>query len=123
MIKLTFCLRRAPHLSAEDFHRYWLDQHGPLVRSHLKAIGACRYAQIHAIDDEIGRAVAAVRGAPEPFDGIAEMWWESREAMVAPMQTPEGRAAGRALLEDEKRFIDLAHSPLWLNEVYEYTPE
>lgn len=30
------------------------------------------------------------------------------------MSTPEGAAAGAALLEDEKRFIDLERSPLWL---------
>ncbi|HBT35125.1 MAG TPA: EthD family reductase, partial [Hyphomonas sp.] len=23
MIKLTFCLRRLPHLSREEFQRYW----------------------------------------------------------------------------------------------------
>ncbi len=26
-----------------------------------------------------------------------------------------GRAAGRELLEDERRFIDLENSPLWFN--------
>ena len=31
MIKLTFCLRRRPDLSAEEFHRYWRDEHGPSV--------------------------------------------------------------------------------------------
>jgi hypothetical protein len=30
--------------------------------------------------------------------------------------TDAGRAAGAALLEDERRFIDLARSPLWLAE-------
>ena len=30
-------------------------------------------------------------------------------------RTAEGREAGRLLLEDEARFIDLANSPLWLN--------
>ena len=28
--------------------------------------------------------------------------------------TPEGREAALALLEDERRFIDLEESPLWL---------
>jgi hypothetical protein len=30
--------------------------------------------------------------------------------------TPAGRAAGRRLLEDEKRFIDLTRSPIWFGE-------
>jgi hypothetical protein len=27
MIKLVFCLRRLPHLSREEFQRYWLESH------------------------------------------------------------------------------------------------
>ena len=33
--------------------------------------------------------------------------------------TPEGRAAGKRLMEDERRFIDMARSPLWLAEEHE----
>jgi hypothetical protein len=29
---------------------------------------------------------------------------------------PEAQAAWAALIEDEKRFIDLQHSPLWFGE-------
>ena len=32
------------------------------------------------------------------------------------MTSPEGQAAGLALLEDERKFIDLARSPLWFGE-------
>ena len=31
MIKLVFCLRRQPHLSREEFQRYWRECHAPLV--------------------------------------------------------------------------------------------
>ena len=34
--------------------------------------------------------------------------------MMAGATTPEGRQAGRELLEDEKRFIDISQSPIWL---------
>jgi hypothetical protein len=37
--------------------------------------------------------------------------------LAAATATPEGRAAGAALLEDERKFIDLASSPLfWARE-------
>ena len=39
MIKLTFCLRRLPHLSREEFQRYWREQHAPLVAKHAKTLG------------------------------------------------------------------------------------
>lgn len=122
MIILTFCLRRLPHLSLDEFQRYWLDSHGPLVRSQLAAIGAVRYMQLHAKHDALGAALARVREAPTPYDGIAQMWWTDRAALDASMKSPEGRAAGRAMLEDERRFIDLPRSPIWINEARDYGP-
>ena len=115
MLKLTFCLRRKPGLSLAEFQDYWLNKHGPLVRRLQPALGMARYVQVHRRDDELGLGMAKVRGAPEPYDGVAELWWESEEAFRAAGRTAEGREAGRLLLEDEARFIDLANSPLWLN--------
>ena len=115
MLKLTFCLRRKPGLSLPEFQDYWLNKHGPLVRRLQPALGMARYVQVHRRDDELGLGLAKVRGAPEPYDGVAELWWESEEAFKASGRTPEGREAGRLLLEDEAKFIDLARSPLWLN--------
>ena len=115
MLKLTFCLRRKPGLSLAEFQDYWLNKHGPLVRRLQPALGMARYVQVHRRDDELGLGMAKVRGAPEPYDGVAELWWESEETFRASGRTAEGREAGRLLLEDEARFIDLANSPLWLN--------
>jgi uncharacterized protein (TIGR02118 family) len=115
VLKLTFCLRRKPGLSLTEFQDYWLNKHGPLVRRLQPALGMVRYVQVHRRDDELGLGMAKVRGAPEPYDGVAELWWESDEAFQASGRTPEGREAGRLLLEDEAKFIDLARSPLWLN--------
>jgi uncharacterized protein (TIGR02118 family) len=117
MIKLTFCLRRLPHLSRGDFQAYWLAVHGPLVQKHRKALKFVEYNQVHTMDDPIGTALGDVRGAPPAFDGVAEMIWASREDLDASTSSPEGRAAGRELLADEKRFIDLAQSPVWLGQI------
>jgi uncharacterized protein (TIGR02118 family) len=114
MVKLVFCLRRLPQLSRAEFQRYWLDRHGPLVRSHAATLGIRRYVQTHTDHAPLGDAVAASRGAPDAYDGVAELWWDSAEALAAATATPEGAAAGRALLEDERRFIDHAHSPIFL---------
>ncbi|MGH7299718.1 MAG: EthD domain-containing protein [Candidatus Rokuibacteriota bacterium] len=116
MIKLVFCLRRLSHLSREDFQRYWLDSHGPLVRELAPALNVKRYAQVHTVSSAFGDALRRHRGAPEDFDGVAELWWESVEDFARAGSTAEGREAGRRLLEDEKRFIDLARSPIWFGE-------
>lgn len=114
MVKLTFCLRRAAHLSREQFQKYWLETHGPLVRERARAIGALRYVQVHTGHDEMNAALAASRGGPEPFDGVAELWFESADAIGGSLADEAGRRAARELLEDERRFIDLERSPLWL---------
>jgi uncharacterized protein (TIGR02118 family) len=115
VLKLTFCLRRLPRLSLAEFQDYWLNRHGPLVRRQQPALGMVRYVQVHRRSDTLGDGARVARSAPEPYDGVAELWWENEESFRASGRTAEGREAGRLLLEDEAKFIDLAHSPLWLN--------
>lgn len=115
MLKLTFCLRRLPTLSLAEFQDYWLNKHGPLVRSLQPALRMTRYVQAHRLPGDLADGMRRVRGAPEPYDGVAELWWDSEETYRAARRDPEAREAGRALLEDEAKFIDLPHSPLWLN--------
>lgn len=116
MIKLVFCLTRLPHLSLEEFQTYWLQTHGPLVRSHAAALKIRRYVQSHTADNAaMNQAIAASRGAPEGFDGVAELWWDSVEDFASATSTPKGREAARILLQDERRFIDHSRSPLWIS--------
>jgi uncharacterized protein (TIGR02118 family) len=114
MIKLVFCLRRLPHLSREEFQRYWREEHGPLVRAAAPALRITRYVQVHSVDTPLAEGLRRLRGGPEAYDGVAELWWESAEDLAVAGATPEGRAAGRRLLEDERRFIDLARSTVTL---------
>ena len=115
MLKLTFCLRRLPTLGLAEFQDYWLNKHGPLVKSLQPALGMVRYVQLHRLPGDLADGMRRVRDAPEPYDGVAELWWESEETYRAARRNPEAREAGRKLLEDEARFIDLPRSPLWLN--------
>ena len=116
MIKLTFCLKRLPSLSREEFQRYWRDVHGPLVRSHAGALRIRRYVQLHTRSLSLNEALRASRGAPAEYDGVAELWWDSLADLEAVLASEAGARAGAALLEDERKFIDLSASPLWLGE-------
>lgn len=113
MIKLTFCLVRLPHLSREAFQTYWFDTHGPLVASVAETLRVRRYVQLHSLPAEAQEGMRASRGGPEAFDGVAELWFDSLEALADNGRRPEAQAAAALLLEDEKRFIDLSRSPLW----------
>ncbi|NWG53602.1 MAG: EthD domain-containing protein [Hydrogenophilaceae bacterium] len=116
MIKLTFCLVRAPHLTRQAFQAYWFDAHAPLVASVKDALRIKRYVQLHSSPDEISADIRASRNAPEPYDGVAMLWWESFGDLAAIADDPAAREAGRLLLEDERKFIDLPRSPLWWGE-------
>jgi uncharacterized protein (TIGR02118 family) len=119
VIKLLFCLRRREEFSRDEFQAYWRDRHGPLVRSHATTLGIRRYVQSHSVPDEVSGMVAAGRRPPEPYDGVAELWFDSLDALAAAATTTEGRAAATELFEDERRFIDHARSPLMLVDEHE----
>ena len=116
MIKLVYCIRRNPDKTAEEFHRYWLESHGPLVRSLAADIGATRYVQSHTTAPELNAVLAASRGSGEPFDGITEVWWDSVEQMTASLSTEASQAAQRRLVEDEATFIDFANSTVFMTQ-------
>jgi uncharacterized protein (TIGR02118 family) len=120
MVKLTFCLRRRPDLSPEEFYRYWREQHGPLVVARAEALGIRRYQQVHTVDEPRLHAALQARngGAPAPFDGIAEVWVDSVEDFRAGRDENARRAAAE-LLADEANFIDLPNSPMWLGVEHE----
>jgi uncharacterized protein (TIGR02118 family) len=122
MVKLTFCLRRLPHLSREEFQKYWIETHGPLVRERAAAIGALRYVQLHTGYDDVNTGLQKSRGGPDPYDGVAELWFEDVDAIAAGLSNEAGRQAAAELLEDERRFIDLANSPLWIADEHQIVP-
>ena len=119
MIKLTFCLTRRDDLSREAFQTYWRETHAPLVASVAETLNIRRYVQAHTMDDAINAPIRGSRNAPEGYDGVAELWWDSLESLAAPGQTEEGRRAGAMLLDDERKFIDLEHSPLFFADEHE----
>jgi len=75
---LMFCLRRLPHLTREQFQRYWREVHAPLVRSHADALGLAGYVQNHALPEGVNDKLARERGSPTSFDGVAQLWWHDQ---------------------------------------------
>ena len=116
MIKLIYCLRRRADISAEEFHRYWLHEHGPAVAGFAKAIGIMRYIQCHTVAPALNDMFRASRNLAAPFDGVTEAWYESAEHLMACAQTPAGKHAHEVLLEDERRFIDFENSCVFMTE-------
>ena len=119
MIKLVYCIRKRADISEAEFHRYWLEEHGPRVRGHAKALGADRYVQSHTFGSELNEGLRASRGMSPPHDGITELWWSDTEAFQKALASEDGIAAGKDLLEDERHFIDIGASTLFMTEEHE----
>ncbi len=83
MVKLVALVRKRPDLSVEAFAAYWTGTHAPLAA----AIPGMRGYRINIAGDPGGMPAA-------PFDGSAELWWDSREALEAGLASPQGVAAG-----------------------------
>ena len=121
MIKLTFCLRRRPDLTWEEFSRYWRDIHAPLVAERAEVLGILRYVQVRTADlPRLHDAYRARNRSPEPYDGVAELWFADLDPGSKP--TDAQRRANAELLADERNFIDLAGSPMWMGEEWEVVP-
>jgi len=112
-IKMMFCLTRKAGMSRKDFQRYWLEEHAPQVLRIGPQGGMLRYVQSHTYESGMGDAAARARGAGAGYDGVMEGWWESEAAARDAVRSMDP-ALGQVLQDDEKRFIDLEKSRLFM---------
>ena len=96
MIVRSGLIKKKPQWSTADFRSYWLAHHGALA---AQLPGLRRYEQNHVID-QAQRGINYERG-PEQLDGLSMLWFDSKDAMQAALDTD----AGRALIADENHFI------------------
>jgi EthD domain len=119
MVKLVLAIRRRKELSEKEFHDYWLTRHAPLVRSFAEAMRASRYVQSHTVSEDVGAAFRQARCVKSTYDGVAEVWWESLETMIAIASNEKGLDAVRTLMQDEAKFIDYENSAMFITEEHE----
>lgn len=123
MIRLVYVLRRLANMSRQEFQGYWRNFHGPLVAKHSTALRVRRYVQTHTLDDPLNDILKEPRGTLEPFDGVAELWWNHENEVAEALAGPHGKKAAEELLEDERKFIDFSRSSIyWATEVPQINP-
>lgn len=120
MIKFVMCLTRRSGMTREEFKEYWLNKHGPFFMSNADAMGAKKYVQSHTIDTPLNEGLRASIGMQPEYDGVAEVWFESEEALMVGMSSPEGQKLAAALLEDEGNFIDHSKSSAFIVEEHKF---
>jgi uncharacterized protein (TIGR02118 family) len=117
--KMVFCLRRRSDISAEEFSRYWREEHAPLFRQYADALAVRRYTQSHRLPGPLNAALRAYRDAPDGYDGVAEVWFDGLDELQAAVTSGAGRQAAELLIADERRFVDHRASPIWIAEEFE----
>ena len=120
MIKFIMCITRHPNMTRKEFKEYWMNKHGPFFMNNADAMGAKKYVQSHTLDTPLNEELRASRGMLPEYDGVAEVWFESEEALMEGMSVPEGQKLGAALLEDEGNFIDHSKSSAFIVEEHEF---
>jgi uncharacterized protein (TIGR02118 family) len=95
MVKLMYIITPKAGIHQTEFQRYWLDVHAPIVKkiSLLK-----RYV--------INIARPRRDGTSAPIGGVAELWFESSDAMTTALATVEAKNA-RA---DIQKFSDVGRN-------------
>jgi uncharacterized protein (TIGR02118 family) len=78
MYKIVGILKRPDGMEFEEFKRWWLTEHAPKVKNWP---GITEYR------------INLSTTPDQDFDGVAETWFETKEAMEAAFGTPEGQAA------------------------------
>lgn len=75
--------------------------------------------QSHTSDRDLGLLLETSRGQVlKSFDGVTEVWFPSRQALLAKMSTLAGTEANARLVLDEKNFIDLPNSSYFMSREY-----
>ena len=120
MIKLIMCLKRRSDISREEFQSYWKDKHGPFFMDNAHVMRTKKYVQSHTLSSPLNEGMRASREMMEAFDGVAEVWFESEEDLMAAMGSAEMAELGPKLVADENNFIDHAQSSAFIVEEVEF---
>jgi uncharacterized protein (TIGR02118 family) len=82
-VKLIALLKAKPGLSRDEFARRWVEEHAPLT---------LRFKNLKGY--RINVAIAEYQEEGElPYDGTAELWWESLEEMKDDFASGQAAAA------------------------------
>jgi uncharacterized protein (TIGR02118 family) len=90
MIKQIFWVKRKPGLTFEEFKKYYLEVHAPLVRKSFPEI------RKYVVN------LALQRGKETPYDAVTEISWDDFETIV---KIAKSDTYQKVIRSDEQKFI------------------
>ena len=82
MFKAHIWLKKKQGMSDDDFRSYWVEKHAAIARDGYE----------HLRGYVVNVATGAPKGQEAPFDGVAELTWDSRDDFVADMKSEASQA-------------------------------
>ena len=118
MIKISYLMRRLAHLSREEFQSYWSEKHPQAApEDAFSTLGVKRYVQVLPLETDARNLVIGPRtGLADPFDGVAELWVESLEALERDWSTDKAKEYLEIFFKDEQNFIDWTRSTILVSK-------
>jgi len=108
MVKLVYCITKKAEISDDEFFRYWKEVHGPLGANIPRLRKLVQSHRINISGDKY----------PPAYDGIAELWFDTIEDLLAARQSPEWQAS----TADEANFIDHTKVAYFVTEEHALVP-
>jgi uncharacterized protein (TIGR02118 family) len=102
MIKLVYCITKKAGLTDEEFFHYWEHVHGPF---------GARIPRLRKLVQSHRLSVPGDSYRPD-YDGMAELWFDDMEALLAARQSPEWKTSN----DDEEDFIDHGNVAYFVSE-------
>lgn len=93
-VKLIALLKAAPGMSREEFSRRWIEGHAPF---------ALRFPNLKAYRINVAIDEYQAMEGDLPYDGTAELWWDSLEEMQEAFDSEAAAAA----VADVNEFIEI----------------
>jgi uncharacterized protein (TIGR02118 family) len=92
VIKLMYCITKKQGLTDDEFFQYWRNVHAPIG---ARIPGLRKLVQSH-------RLVLPGDQYHPDYDGVAELWFDSVESLLAARRSEEWTAS----TSDEENFVD-----------------
>ena len=117
VVKLFVLCKKREDLTREQFKNYWFNEHCKIEKMVLEKTPICKISANITMNLLPGPGETST-GAEWPWDGIAEIFYNSMEDFQAHQKMlQEGKDRTRPLLfKDEENFLDTSHKIVILME-------
>ena len=103
MIKQIFTMKRRPGMTFEEFKKYYLEVHAPLIKKSFPEI------RKYVVN------LALQRGKETPYDAVTEIYWDDIETIIRVAKSDTFK---NVIMPDEDKFGDRQSGVVVLTEEY-----